>query len=235
MADRVDEHGAAYAGSQLQTQLYVNKRTSQLNDALVTEFPGLPAGGIAWRSPLASDGYREYWDRAFLEHLGLIQHVDALKAFWPTGGPHWDALAVVELEGSDRPGVILAEGKSYPAEFYGGGCAAEQASSSRKLIEDSLSWTQQQLGVNGKTAADWCGPLYQNANRLAHLCWLRSLGVRAWLVRLLFTGDPHGPTTEPEWLAALKKADTELGLAGLGVEHAGHVFLEAGTREDILS
>lgn len=233
MADRVDEHGAAYAGSQLQTQLYVNKRTSHLNESLAAEFPGLPAAGIEWFSPLAGDGYREYWDRAFLERVGLLQHVDALKSFWPSRGPHWDALAVVELDGSGRPGVILAEGKSYPGELYGGGCRAEP--DSRKRIEDSLAWTQQQLGVTSKTAADWCGPLYQNANRLAHLCWLRSLGVRAWLVHLLFTGDPHGPTTEPEWVAALKKADEELGLAGIPIEDASHVFLEAGTREDMLS
>jgi hypothetical protein len=234
VSDRVDEHGAAYAGSQLQTQHYVNKRTSHLNEALAEEFPELRAAQISWRSPLAADGYREYWDQAFLKCVGLVQHADQLKAFWPAGGPHWDALAVVEFDGSERSGVILGEGKSYPSELYGGGCAAKPGSASRVLIENSLGWTQQQLGVVEKTAADWSGPLYQNANRLAHLCWLRSLGVRAWLVHLLFTADPHGPTTEPEWLAALKKTDHELGLAAIRVDHAGHVFLSAGNRSELV-
>jgi hypothetical protein len=234
VTDRVDEHGAAYAGSQLQTHLYVNKRTSQLNEALAAAFPDLDAADIGWSSPLANDGHREYWDKPFLERVGLTQHADQLKAFWPAGGPHWDALAGVRFDGSERPGVILGEGKSYPGEFYGGGCAAKPGSASCELTETSLYWTGQQLGVIGKTADDWCGPLYQSANRLAHLCWLRSLGVRAWLVHLLFTADPHGPTTEPEWLAALEKTDQELGLAGIRVDHAGHVFLPAGNRSELI-
>ena len=56
-----------------------------------------------------------------------------------------------------------------------------------------------------KTPADWCGPLYQNANRLAHIYWLRSLGFRAWLVHLLFVDDKHGATSEAQWEAALLK------------------------------
>jgi hypothetical protein len=104
---------------------------------------------------------------------------------------------------------------------------------SRTLIEKSLGWTQAQLGVRTKTSADWCGPLYQNANRLAHVYWLRSVGVRAWLVHLLFIDDPHGPTSEPEWEAALKKTDDELGLTGLTVAAVGHVYLPAGRYDEL--
>lgn len=104
---------------------------------------------------------------------------------------------------------------------------------SRMLIEKSLAKTQAQLGVITKTPAGWCGPLYQNANRLAHVYWLRSLGVRAWLVHLLFTDDRIGPTSQAEWEAALKKADDELGLTGLTVADAGHVYLPAGTYDEL--
>ena len=234
MADRVDASGAAYAGSQLQTQLYVNRRTDQLGAAIRAEFAELADAEFEWRSPLAADGYAEYWDKAFLERVGLARHATELKAFWPTGGPHWDALAVVNLAGSDRPGVLLGEGKSYPGELYGSGCQAAPKSMSRTLIEKSLGWTQQHIGVTSRTRTDWCGPLYQNANRLAHLCWLRSLGIRAWLVHLLFLDDPHGPTSAAEWQSALTTVDEELGLTGLPLDAAGHVLLPAGNRQELL-
>jgi hypothetical protein len=234
MADRVDENGAAYAGSQLQTQLYVNKRTSELDDAIRAALPELVATTLKWRSPLAEDGYREYWDTAFLKRLGLDEHVDALKRFWPTGGPHWDALALVDLPGDSVPGVLLVEGKSYPNEMLkGSGTTAADGSRSRTLIEKSLAWTQGRVGISMNTAA-WTGPLYQNANRLAHAYWLQSRGVRTWLVHLLFTGDPHEPTTDEEWEKALATADEGLGLNDVDIPLAAHVLLPAGTRADLV-
>jgi hypothetical protein len=162
MADRVDENGAAYAGSQLQTQLYVNKRTTELDASIRAALPELADATLEWRSPLARDGYREYWDAAFLARLGLDEHVNALKRFWPTGGPHWDALALVYQPGDGRPGVLLAEGKRYPNEMLkGSGTTAAGGSPSRALIEKSLAWTQGRLGIPLDTNA-WTGPLYQN-------------------------------------------------------------------------
>jgi hypothetical protein len=50
VTDRVEGSGAAFAGSQLQTQLYVNRRMEQLDDAVRSEFADLvaamPAGGV---------------------------------------------------------------------------------------------------------------------------------------------------------------------------------------------
>ncbi len=79
------------------------------------------------------------------------------------------------------------------------------------------------------------GPLYQNANRLAHLCFLESCGVSAWLVHLLFTGDPHSPTTVKQWREAVLKADAELGIADISIESAGHVLLPAGSRDELIA
>ena len=233
MADRTDANGAAFAGSQLQTQLYVNRRQDQLNAAIFDAFPEVADADIEWRSPLVGNGYAEYSDKAFLDRVDLGAHAAGLKAFWPKGGPHWDALAVIRRPGQLHPGVLLAEGKSYPAELYGGGCKAKPGSMSRALIERSLDEAQRRLKVEGQTAADWCGPLYQSANRLAHLAWLRSLGVRAWLVHLLFVDDPHGPTSADDWHTALEIADAELGIAGLDLPGAGHVLLPAGTYQDL--
>lgn len=235
MADRIDQDGAAYAGSQLQTQLYVNKRTEQLDAAIRAAFTELSDAAFEWRSPLADDHYAEYWDAAFLKRLNLDDHVDALANFWPKrGGPHWDALAVVALPRQPTTGVLLAEGKSYPDEMLKGSPAGATDPTSKCTIEKALAWTQGTLGISFDLAG-WTGPLYQNANRLAHVYWLRSRGVRAWLVHLLFADDPHGPTSIAEWEAALKKADAGLGLTGVAVDAAAHVLLAAGTRDELLS
>lgn len=236
MTSRVDDNGAAYAGSQLQTQLYVNKRADQLDAAIRDAFGDELAGAsFEWRSPLADDRYAEYWDPAFLKRLKLDDHVDALGTFWAKrGGPHWDALALVTQPGHEHPGVLLVEGKSYPDEMLKGSGLTATDPQSTHTIEKALAWTQGVLGIPLNTAA-WTGPLYQNANRLAHVYWLRSRGVRAWLVHLLFTGDKRSPTTAHEWHDALTQADKALGLTGVTVDAARHVLLPAGSRDDLLS
>ena len=236
MANPVGDTGFASAGSQLQTQLYVNEGTAQLDDAIRAEFPELAGAAFEWRSPLTADGYREYKDAAFLDAVGQGAHAEALKAFWPLSGPRWDALAVVHGPGDVEHGALLVEGKSYPNEMLKGSAVASPAGTpNRELIDNALAWTREQLGVTDDAAAAWSGPLYQNANRLGHLTWLRSRGVRAWLVHLLFTGDPHGPTTDTEWEAAVALADERLGLEGVAVPGAGHVLLPVGSHEALAS
>jgi hypothetical protein len=165
VTDRVDENGAAYAGSQLQTQLYA---------AVRGEFSDLADATFQWRSPPADDHYAEYWDAAFLKRLHLDDHVDALAKFWARrGGPHWDALALVKLPGEPQAGVLLAEGKSYPDEMLKGSGATATDPTSKCTIEKALAWTQGTLGLPLNTDT-WTGPLYQNGNRLAHVYWPRS-------------------------------------------------------------
>lgn len=225
MADRVDPEGRALKGSQLQVQIYVNRRAGELNEALREQLPSLPAdAGFRWVSPIEESHFAEYQDVAFLRPLRLEAHAAALADFWPTRGPVWDALAVVGAE-TDRPGALLAEGKSYPDELFGRGCQATEPSWSR--IAESIRRTQRWLGVQ-EDPERWMGQLYQTANRLAHLYWLREVvGVRAWLTHLLFVGDPHGPTEREEWIVAMESANEELGLSGIAVPHTGHVLLDA--------
>jgi len=223
MARTDKKTGAAFAGSQRQTQLYVNERTVALNEAVTGSLAALAGAQIEWVSPLQAAKYDEYSDRAFLDSLGLGDHDDALKEFWPRGGPVWDALAKVTTA-DGKAGVLLGEGKSYPAEMYGSGCTAT-ATESRKLIARSLAETQRSLDVPENSTL-WMGPLYQTANRLAHAYWLRErVGMQAWVVHLLFTGDLRSTTTQ-EWDAALAKASKELGLP-TEVPSAVHVVLPA--------
>ena len=231
---RVDGLGRAYAGSQLQIQLWVNRRSTELTQAVLTGLPSLASldPRIRWVSPLEGAGFVEYQDRDFLRAVGLEHCGPQLSRFWPRGGPFWDALAAVETARSpDCQGVLLVEAKSHVSEVYSGGCKA--SASSRTRIEEALELTKRWLGA--PSDADWTGALYQSANRLAHLYFFREVvGVPAWLINAYFVNDPHSPTSRAEWEAALIEIKAQLGLAGIGVPHAADLFLEAGTRDELL-
>ncbi len=44
---------------------------------------------FSWVSPLAPEGYAEYYGSAFLKRLALGEHFGALTEFWPSRGPQW--------------------------------------------------------------------------------------------------------------------------------------------------
>jgi hypothetical protein len=142
----------------------------------------------------------------------------------------WDGLAI--YQGADgAAGVILVEGKSYPGELEGVGCQAGKAGSaasraSRIKIAAALRRTQTWLEMGD--IPDWMGPLYQSANRLAHVCWLRTEAeIDAWLVHVLFADDKSmHPTSRQEWETALEEIDQRLGLAQPLLWHA-NLILEA--------
>src|SRR3954466_3731568 len=95
------EHGWARYGSQLQTQLYVNRRSEALNQAVLGALPALGDRNpsIEWVAPLessaAGSAFIEPRDDAMLSALGLEELASALRSFWPTRGPVWDALATL--------------------------------------------------------------------------------------------------------------------------------------------
>ena len=80
---------------------------------------------LRWTSPLENEKFAEYRDAAFLKAIELHDAAEALRHFWPKGGPVWDGLAVIERPEGEA-GVILAEGKSYPDEFYSGGTPGDE-------------------------------------------------------------------------------------------------------------
>ena len=224
---RVDELGRAYAGSQLQIQIYVNRRSDGLSQKVIQGLPDLASlhARLNWVSPLENDRFAEYQDTAFLKACGL-KHLSAeLKAFWPPGGPVWDALATIEFENeAGPPGALLVEAKSHPNEVYGSGCKASPKSKNK--IEQALSGTKRWLGVS--EGFDWTGRLYQSANRLAHLYFFREIaGVPAWLVNVFFINDPHSPTSYEEWQKQLKNVKAELGISGSGISYIADIFLKA--------
>jgi hypothetical protein len=235
MTTRTDEQGRAYKQSQLQMQLYVNRRSSALTAAVLDALPSLATlrPTVTWVSPLERDRFAEYHDRDFLRAIDRPDLAAALADFWPTGGPHWDALAVARDAEGAYIGPVLAEAKSWPGELKSKTAAT---AASRKRIAARLRETRQWLGVGEQHAMAWLESYYQAANRYAHLRWfLDVLCENAWLANIYFVADPAKPTSRAAWDAAIIGAGTELGLTGITVPNSGRVFLSAGERTELLA
>jgi hypothetical protein len=159
---------------------------------------------VTWLSPLASDSYAEYRDGDFLNRIGHGNLASELTKFWPNRGPQWDGLAA---DGSKR--VYLVEAKAHAAEMAS---TCQASTESRNTIVKACDGAKGLLGA--PPSADWLTGYYQYANRLAHLGFLRSHGVDAWLVFLYFTGDADmgGPANKEEWKPHLDAAHRHLGL-----------------------
>jgi len=181
-----------------------------------------------WVSPLESERFAEYRDGQFLAALGLSRLHDGLAEFWPEGGPRWDGLAIVNNPArSDGLAYLLVEAKSYPEVAFGPGCRAQP--DSRRAIETALRATRTWAGAD--ESADWQGRLYQYANRLAHVYFLREKGgLATWLVNLCFLNDPHRPTGRAEWDVGLMAIREELGFRDRQVPYTFNVLLSARDR-----
>lgn len=159
------------------------------------------------------------WPDAEWEGLSFLEDPEVLaawQAFWPQTGkqPTWDAVGRVHRPGGHE--LLLVEAKAHLAEL-GSRCGA-QSDRSLALIRSALDQTKQHLGV--AQSADWLNGFYQQANRLAVLCFLHTHGVAARLMHIYFTGDRSGPgrkcpPTEEAWAPALDAQAEHLGLAGL--------------------
>lgn len=210
--NKVSKDFKADKGSQYQLQQYINSHESELNGPISNKL-GIPIQSIEWKSPLASDSYKEFQDRQFLDALGIAEKLwPELRKFWPKGGPIWDALAIYNGKNGSS-GVILVEAKSHLGEMVST-CQAK-AESSISLIQESMNRTKEWLEVT--TVSDWMTPYYQYSNRLAHLYFLREKGdVQAWLVNVYFLDDPtHDPgmrTDMQKWSNHLAKVSDQMGL-----------------------
>lgn len=94
------------------------------------------------------------------------------------------------------------------------------------MIDAAIAVTKGWLRIGPQ--ADWKGPLYQSANRIAYLYFLREiLQVEAWLVNAYFTDD-HSistPTSRAEWQGKLADVKKSLGVGV--VPYCADVFLPA--------
>lgn len=206
--------GRPMKGSRLQICAYVNRAMEELNRR-VLEAIGAAGGeykALRWVSPLEAEEMEEYRDAEFLRRIGLGHLQGSLLEFWPQKGPSWDALAVADGAGeSGQRAVILVEAKSHRLEICSSGCGA--GADSKRKIDAAL--VEAKLAYKAEKRVEWDSYLYQYANRLAHLHFLREIvtpPVDAWMVNLYFTDDPYRPTSEAQWRDFLPEAKWALGL-----------------------
>jgi hypothetical protein len=90
-----------------------------------------------------------------------------------------------------------------------GSQASHQA---RRRIELSLAEAAEYLSA--KPRAPWIDTFYQLANRLAHLYFLRTNGVDAYLLLVNFIGDQamNGPRSAEEWQAGYRVVRHVMGI-----------------------
>jgi len=129
-----------------------------------------------------------------------------LRDFWPTGGPHWDALGR-----SSKGNIFLVEAKSHIPEMM----STVRAKDNHSLLKIRESLERTKDFLNAKKMVDWSFGFYQYSNRLAHLYLLRELNqLPAYLLFIYFINDSemNGPNTIDEWKGAIKLLHTYLGI-----------------------
>ncbi len=186
-------------------RVMVNDHSIYLNNCISKAF-GWGTTDIEWRSPIRDDDYAEYYDQEFLEQLGVNDLRMPLQEFWPKSGPRWDALACTK-EGK----LILVEAKAHIEEAVD--YRSKASANSLPLIEKRLDEAKTAFRANPD--APWYSPLYQMANRLAHLYYLADINKRdAYLVFVNFANatDVEIPASREEWQGAIRLAKKCLGL-----------------------
>ena len=186
----------------------VNERTHLLNSAIATTFGWSADEKIRWLSPISSDDFAEYSDEAFLKRLGLEGLATPLTKFWPERGPNWDGLAR-----TDSGKVILVEAKAHIEEMVD---FSSKASSPASLAMIECSLEMAKVAYGARHDAPWPKPLFQFANRLAHLYFLVKMNrIDAYLVFLSFADAPDvpRPATIQQWEGAHRLALRCLGLS----------------------
>lgn len=215
--------------SQRWMQFFANQQPAILNHAIRQATGIVPQTDIQWRSPLADDEFAEYFDQAFLDRLGITPGKVPLKQFWPSGGPHWDGLAL-----TSNGEVVLVEAKANITEFATAPCGAESPASIDQ-IKKSLSEVQRFMGIAGNRCRPelWFNAFYQYANRLAHLYFLRELnGIPTHLVFLDIVNDPDSGNeavkSSDEWKSLVRLAETCLGITASKplMKHVHHIHLD---------
>lgn len=186
-------------------RVMVNQYAHVLDTAISDAF-GWRYAEIDWRSPRQDDDYAEYYDQAFLDRLGVDGLTMSLDEFWPKSGPRWDGLART-TDGK----LILAEAKAHIDEAVD--YRSKASPDSLRRIESRLD--EAQSAFHASKDACWRAPLYQMANRLAHLYYLAGINRKdAYLIFIDFAAAPDvpHPVSPDEWRGAVRLAHKCLGL-----------------------
>lgn len=196
----------ARVGSQRWIQVAINRAPHLLLEALRTPLGLDDKAHIRWRSPLATEGFREYRDRVALHRLGIHLPPRSLSGWWPDGGPVWDGLGQV----SDGQ-MLFLEAKAHIGEIFSPPTRATP--DSLRIIERSLGEARQHYAPGSK--ASWSQMGFQLANRLAWHYFLRTVhGQPSHTVFLYFINctEMRGPVSAQEWEKPIHYLHKRLGL-----------------------
>ena len=211
----------AKKGSQRWLQVAVNQAPDALLDVLRPALNLDSSTEIIWRSPLASDAFREYRDMAALNRLNISSLPKrALSDFWPQRGPVWDALG----ETSDGQSIFV-EAKAHISELASPPSRANPTSLA--LIQQSLSEAQHHFAPQSN--ADWSKTFYQYCNRLAHHYLFRTINdLPTHMVFLYFVNaaEMRGPKSEADWRGAITLLHSTLGLEQTTIPGVHEIFLD---------
>ena len=214
-------HPKRFRRSRKWLQELVCNHPTRLAAAIRATSSAVCATAIDWRSPRPPK-YLEYRNGKALKALDLERLEPELAKFWPPRGPVWDALGV----GVGTEERFLVEAKAHIPELVSSPTGAQ--GSSLQQIRRRLDAVKRSLGSGAP--ADWSGPFYQYANRLAYLGWLRSHDVPAFLVSIYFTNAPDvpEPVSSLQWEGALAVLRSYLGLGRRGLkQYVLDIFIDA--------
>lgn len=186
-------------------RVMVREHANVLDTAIAEAF-GWRDAVIDWRSPRQDDDYAEYYGQAFLDRLGVDELTMPLDEFWPKSGPRWDGLART-TDGK----LILVEAKAHIDEAVD--FRSKASPDALRRIEKRLD--EAKSAFHASKDACWYAPLYQMANRLAHLNYLAGINRKdAYLVFIDFAAAPDvpQPVFPDEWRGAIRLAHKCLGL-----------------------
>lgn len=192
-------------GSEHWLRVMVHEYHDVLDTAIVKTF-GWRDAVINWRSPCQDDDYAEYYDKAFLDRLDVGELTMSLDEFWPKSGPRWDGLART-TDGK----LILIEAKAHIGEIVD--YRSKASPDALRRIKERLDEAKSAFRASKDSC--WHTPLYQMANRLAHLYYLAGInGKDAYLVFIDFANAPDvpEPASPEEWRGAVRLAYKCLGL-----------------------
>jgi hypothetical protein len=104
----------------------------------------------------------------------------------------------------------------------------------RSRIVNALATAAENIGV--QDSAHWTRPLYQYANRLAHVDFLRRNGVDARIVNVCFAGDPNlrRRTSIEQWRKSCADLKKEIGFEAKAPRWLADVVLPARDRSELV-
>ncbi len=168
--------GLASKGSKYWIQTLINNNNKGADLTKILQKEDANVGDVKWLSPLSEEEYREYRINSPIMIEKLLSEGINLKKpydldFWPSEGPHWDAIGTYKDPKESKPTLVLVEVKTNAKEMEspkGSKGTSAYSVENQILIEHSMYDAYKRLGP-GKDFDLWLHKYYQLGKRLTFL------------------------------------------------------------------